>query len=397
MSQTPRKKLMVLAGEASGDLQAARVVQELLRLDPTLDVAALGGKHLRATAGVRFIEEPMRFGTIGFVDVIASLPVIYLLFCRVKRLLLQERPDLLLLIDSPGFNWHIARFARQHGIRTLYYFPPSAWSPNPERARRVRSSVDHVVAAFAYTAETYRRAGQDVAYFGHPLLDIVQPAGSTAEVRQRLKLASGKRFVTLLPGSRRAEVSRLSPTLFAAARRLAARQPDLHFLVPVALPSLDELVRAKLQAHGGVHLPVTVFDGQASDCMRVSELVLMISGSASLEAVILGVPMIMFYRLAALDWCIGQFLVRDFTYMGLPNLISGRLIVPELLQYEATPVRLEQEAWTLLSRPDLRQRMKDNLLEVKKQLGPPGAVSRVAQYIWETLSTHGPGRSHHHQ
>lgn len=388
-----RKKIVVLAGEASGDLQGARLVQALWKLDPSVEVVAMGGARMRE-AGIRVVEDTT-WGFIGFWAAVFQLPAMWRLFCRVRRFILREKPDLLVLIDSPGFNMRVATFARQHGIPTVYYFPPSAWSPRPERARQMTDLVGGVVATFEYTAEIYRKAGLPVAYFGHPLVDTFVPAGTREEVCQRLGLAQDHRFVGLLPGSRAEEVHRLCPVMLQAASRLAGKMPGLHFLLPVARAPLADAVRRMVQRYAP-SLDVTVLDGKALEVMSVSDLLIMCSGSASLEAAILGTPMILLYRLATPDWWLAHMLLKDFTFMGLPNLILQQGFIPELIQHDACPERVEQEALALLSDEARRQQMKDNLSEVKKQLGPPGVVDRVAHFIWETVSN-GPGRGHHHQ
>lgn len=387
------KKLVILAGEASGDLQGARLVQSLWKIDPTLRVVGMGGARMRE-AGVEVVEDTT-WGFIGFWSAVFRMPAMWRLFCRVRRFVLREQPDLLILIDSPGFNMRVAAFARHHGIPTVYYFPPSAWSPRLERARQVSHLVGNVVATFGYTADIYRKAGVPVAYFGHPLVDTFVPAGSREEVCGQLKLPESRRFVGLLPGSRSEEVHRLCPVMLEASRRLAARIPDLHFLLPVARTPLAAPIRAMVEKHAqGV--PLTLVEGHALDIMSISDLLIMCSGSASLEAAIVGAPMILLYRLATPDWWLAHLLLKDFTYMGLPNLILQQPVVPELIQHDACADRIEQEALALLTDERRRQQMKDNLREVKKQLGSPGVVDRVAQYIWETVSN-GPGRGHYHQ
>jgi lipid-A-disaccharide synthase len=377
-------RVLIVTGEASGDLQGARLVEALWRVEPRFDIYAVGGEKMRA-AGASIVEDSSTWGFIGFWDAIVRLPHLYRVYQRLRSAVSVTRPDLLILIDCPGFNMRLARHARSLGIRTLYYFPPSAWTRNDARARHIAARVDHVVAAFEYTEQTYRRAQQPCAYFGHPLIDVIKPGGSAEEIRARHGLPEGKRFVGLLPGSRRAEIERMGEPLLAAARLLSERTADLHFLVPVASPAVSVLVRNAVARYGD-DLPVTVIEGGGTDVMTVSDLLVMTSGSASLEAVILETPMILTYRLAAFDYWLAHLVLSDFTYMGLPNLILQQPVVPELIQDQASPERIAQEAEGLLTDPERYGKMKDNLLKVKKQLGAPGVVDRVAQYIWETVS-----------
>ena len=387
-------RLLIVTGEASGDLQGACLVQSLWKVHRALDIAAVGGERMRA-AGVRIVEDSSLWGFIGFWDAIIRLPQLYGIYRRLCRAVLQECPDILVLIDCPGFNMRLATYARSLGIPTVYYFPPSAWTRNEERVRHIAARVDHVVAAFSYTDRIFRKAGCPISYFGHPLVDVVRPRASLEEVRERLGIRANCRVIGLLPGSRRAEIMRMGPVLLEAARILTRELPDLHFLLPVASPALAGLVEHTVARHAA-GLSLTVVEGGASDVMSCSELLVMTSGSASLEAVIHETPMILVYRLARPDWWLAHLVLSDFTYMGLPNLILGDRVVPELLQDDANPVRVAQEALGLLTDATRYRKMKDNLLEVKKQLGEPGVVDRVAQYIWETISN-GPGRGHHNE
>jgi len=376
--------MLIVTGEASGDLQGARLIEALWRVDPTLEIEAVGAERIRAT-GARLLEDSSTWGFIGIWDALVRLPLLWMIWRRLCNVVARSRPDLVVLIDCPGFNMRLAKVARNLGLRTLYYFPPSAWTKNPERVRTVARRVDHVVATFAYTERMFQQANQPVAYFGHPFLDTVVPEGPRDEVIARLGLPAGRRYVGLLPGSRRAEISRISPSIFEAAARLARSLPDVHFLVPVASPGLSALVR-KTAARHAPGLSLTVVEGGSNAVMTVADLLIMTSGSASLEAVIHETPMILVYRLARFDYFLAQFVLTDFTFMGLPNLVLQRKVVPELIQHDASPARICAEAMALLTDPVRLAEMKDNLLKVKNELGRPGAIDRVAEYIWETIS-----------
>lgn len=386
------RKILILAGEASGDLQGANLAGALLRRAPGLRILGVGGPRMRE-AGVTIFQDSTCHGFVGMWEAIVRLPLFLYLYYRTRQWIRTERPDHVILIDSPGVNMRMARYLRELGIPTTYYFPPSAWSPRLERARRIADAVDHVVATFAFTAGVYRRAEREIAYFGHPLVDMPSP-GAPAEIRARLGLHAETRYVGLLPGSRRTEIGLLTPLLLDAAVLLSRRVPDVHFLIPVAVPGLMGMVRRAVARYA--ELPITVLDGHGTEVMALSEVLVMSSGSASLEAAILGTPMLLAYKLRRFDWWLAPFLIRDFTFMGLPNLILRQPVVPEFLQDAATPERLAEAAAALLTDATRRQIMKDNLQRVKNELGPPGVADRVAEYIVET-ALNGPGRRHHHQ
>lgn len=360
------------------------LIEALWRVDPALDIVAVGADRIRAT-GATVLEDSSTWGFIGLWDAIIRLPALWFIWRRLKRAVATTRPDLVVLIDCPGFNMRLATYARKLGLRTLYYFPPSAWTKNPKRIETIAQRVDKVVATFEYTRRMFEQAKQPVAYFGHPVVDTVRPAGPLDEVRSTLGLPEGKRFVGLLPGSRRPEIRRIGPDLFRAATLLTQQIADLHFLVPVASPALSSLVRQAV-ARYAPDLPVTLVEGGSNAVMSVSDLLIMTSGSASLEATIHETPMILVYRMARFDFFVAGFVLTDFTYMGLPNLVLQEPVVPELLQHDARPERIAEEARALLTDPERYRQMKDNLLRVKKQLGRPGVVDRVAEYIWETVS-----------
>lgn len=374
------RKLLILVGEASGDLQGGQLVRALRPLAPDLDLVAMGGPCLRES-GARLVLDTTSQGFIGVWEAVCGYPTLLRLFARVKQLIAAERPDHVVFIDAPGFNMRLAPFVRALGIPSTYYFPPSAWVPDLERARQVGRRVNHVVAAFEQTACTYRKAGVPVAYFGHPLLDVTPRMVRPSTLVESLGLPPGKRYVGLFPGSRRGELDRLLGCLLETARRLAHQVPDLHFVLPVAIPRFAERIRR--QVAGFPDLALTVVDGRGTDCMAVCDLLLMSSGSASLEAAILGIPMVLTYRLSAFDWALAPFVLRDFRFMGLPNLLAGRYVVPELLQEDARPECLAREAVRLLTDPALAARMRDDLAQVKDSLGTPGVSARVARYLWE--------------
>jgi lipid-A-disaccharide synthase len=374
------RKILILVGEASGDLQGAQLVRELRLLAPELDLVAMGGARLR-DAGARLLLDTTSQGFIGVWEAVCGYPALLRLFARVKQLIRSERPDHVVFVDAPGFNMRLAPYVRSLGIPSTYYFPPSAWVPDVGRARQVARQVDHVIAAFEYTASTYRQAGVPVAYFGHPLLDATPGPLPVEVLVEQLGLPRGKRYVGLFPGSRHGEITRLLPRLLDAARLLAAQHPELCFVLPVAVHGFGELVRAQVSRYPDVSL--CVVEGRGTDCMAACELLLMASGSASLEATILGVPMVLTYRLSAFDWALAPFVMRSFSFMGLPNLLAQRYIVPELLQEDATGPRIALEASQLLRDARRAARMRESLAEVRTSLGSPGVTARVARYLWE--------------
>ncbi len=369
-----------MAAEPSGDLQAGALASALLRRDPSLRLVGVGGDRM-AEAGVELWMESHTWSTIGPGEALARLPGLYLAYRRMRWHLLEARPDLTVVVDAPALHMRLVGFLRRRGLRTAYYFPPSAWSRNPQRMQAIHSRVDGVLCAFRANASRYQDLGLPVAYFGHPLVDIVGQAPDAEEARRLLGLAGPG--LALLPGSRTQEVRHLLPVFLEVAARLRRDHPDLEILLPCATPPLEKRIRAVLEA--APIEGVRVLQGQARLALAASRLALMASGSASLEAALLGTPMLLCYRFGALDVALGRTLqalgLLRVDRFGLPNLVLDQDVVPELLQDQVEPVRLEAEARRLLADGPERQHMLDALSRVRQALGGPGVVERLAGVV----------------
>ncbi len=369
-----------MAAEPSGDLQAGALARALLQRNPNLRLVGVGGTSM-AEAGVELWMESHTWSTIGPGEALARIPGLYLAYRRMRHHLLQVRPELTVVIDAPALHMRLAGFLRRRGLRTAYYFPPSAWSRNPQRLRAIHSRVDGVLCAFQANAARYRELGLPVAYFGHPLVDVVGQAPARDEARRLLGLEGPA--LALLPGSRTQEVKHLLPVFLQVASRLRREQPDLQILLPCATPPLERRIRAML----GPSLPegVRLLSGQARQALAASRLALMASGSASLEAALLGTPMLLCYRFGPLDVALGRTLqalgLLRVDRFGLPNLVLDQDVVPELLQDEVNPDGLEARARLLLAEGPERQRMLADLARVRAALGEPGMVDRLAAVV----------------
>ncbi|MDQ7824786.1 MAG: lipid-A-disaccharide synthase [Candidatus Eremiobacteraeota bacterium] len=370
------KKIMVLAGEASGDLQGAHLAATIRHLKPSYKFFGIGGARMKSK-GVMIFEESTSWGIIGPWHALGKIPFLLGLVKRVKAIILKERPDLLILIDTPSINMRIARFAHDHGVKTLYFFPPSAWFPSVERVKKIARVSDYLVPAFTYTVKTYRRAGIPVNYFGHPLVDMLEVKGERDELVARLGLPPGKDYVALMPGSRHQEIVSLLPVLVKTKELLMKERKNLHFILPMALP----LYRPLIEGLTAPHMEgLTLAEGNAHEVMKLSRCILMASGSASLEAAILGVPMVVLYKLAWPDWCIGKLLIK-VPHISLPNLILQKRVVPELVQLEVNPRRIAAECLPLIDETPGRRMMLEALLEVRLDLGSPGVTKNIAQFV----------------
>ena len=368
-------RILIITGEASGDLHGAHLAKAIAVRDPSAQLVGIGGAGMRA-AGVAMIPGIPQLDVMGLI----GLSAVRLLIRRVlaiRRILKAERWDLVVLIDNPGLNFHFARIAKGAGLRVVYYIAPQLWAWRPRRMKWIQRNVDHVVVILPFEAELYRRAGVRCTFVGHPLLDSVAPHYDQQGLRARFNLDASAPVVGLLPGSREAEVSMLLPILLETASRLAASDPKTQFLLAQA-PSVDDtLLHSLLQR---CPVPVTVAKDQASEVMAASDLLLVASGTATLQAAIVGTPMILLYKTTLPTYWIARCLVR-VKWIGLVNLVAGRSIVPELIQEEATTERLWQEARRLLTDRQGYNAMKHELRLVRDSLGEPGASRRAAEVM----------------
>lgn len=375
----PKLSVALLAAEPSGDLQAAAVARVLRRLHPDIELFGVGGLHMR-NAGVGLLEDTSLWSSVGLFDAIPKIPAVWKRYHVLREQIRDRRPTLTVFIDAPAINMRMAKYLRFHGLRTAYYFPPSAWAKRDGRLAEIHKKVDAVIATFAYNAEGYRKAGLDIAYFGHPLIDLFQPLGAE-EARQQLDL-SGNRQVALMPGSRLQEITHVLPVFLETARRLHRYDPGLEFLLPVATPAIRPAVLRQVgKGFPGLH----VLDGQAKQALAASQLALICSGSATLEAALLGTPMVLCYRCNWLDYAFGKTLIKlgliHVPWWGLPNLVLQEDIIPELLQMQVTPGRLMGMALDLLESPVARERQLADLARVRASLGQPGVVEKVGHFI----------------
>jgi lipid-A-disaccharide synthase len=368
-------RILIITGEASGDLHGAHLAKAIAARDPGVRLVGIGGAGMEA-AGVTLIPGIPRLDVVGLIA-LSAVRVLIQRVVAIRRVLKSEPWDLVVLIDNPGLNFHFARIAKAAGLRVLYYIAPQVWAWRPGRMKWIQRNVDHVVVILPFEAELYRRAGVRCTFVGHPLLDSVAPHYDRPALRTKYNLDASAPVVGLLPGSRVAEVTMLLPLLLDTARRLAASDPKTQFVLAQAATIDDNLLQDLLR-HSPV--PVTVAKDQASEVMAASDLLLVASGTATLQAAVIGTPMILLYKTTWPTYWIARCWIR-VKWIGLVNLVAGRSIVPEFIQNEATSERLWQEARRLLTDRRAYNDMKNGLHQVRDSLGEPGASHRAAEVI----------------
>ena len=371
-------KIMISVGEASGDLHGASVANALKQLRPEIELVGMGGQAMR-TAGVEIIYDIADLGVIGIVEVIKNLRRLFRLRDFLTDYMRANRPDALVIIDYPGFNVRLAKVAKKLGIPVISYISPSAWAWGRGRAKEVAETVQRVAAIFPFEADVYREAGANVTFVGHPLLDIVKPNMERAAAFDYFGASPDFPRVLLMPGSRKQEILNLLPDMLAAAEKITQQVPGCQFFLPVASTISREMLRTLLNKYN-VH--VTLTNDQTYDLMNICDVAVAASGTATLETSLLKVPTVIIYRVATLTYLIGKQLVK-IPDIGLPNIVAGRRIVPELLQDDVNPEAIAAETVRLLIDGEARRQVLADLEEVHTKLGETGAVNRVAEVILE--------------
>jgi lipid-A-disaccharide synthase len=381
MTKQPAYTVLFSAGESSGDQHAANMFLELKQRCPAIRGIGMGGSKMRQ-AGIDVRYDSAGIGVIGLVEILKHYGEIQRALKLMKRILAWEKPDLLVCVDYKEFNLKLARFAKSQGVKVLFYVSPQVWAWRPGRVKTYGQAIDMMAVIFPFETRYYEAENVPVRYVGHPSVDKVHPQRSRAEDLVLFGLDPGRPVVGLLPGSRSNEIKRMLPVMLAAAEKLTERQPALQFLLPQA----DSISDAELAMHlGNRAVTINVVKQQPYDAIQCCDAVMTTSGTASLEIALLGVPMVIVYRLAAFSYWLGKRLVK-IPFIGLPNIIAGKAIVKELIQEQLTAENLAAEITSLLSDAGYRQRCIDELQQVKRRLGDGGGSKNMAELALEMLS-----------
>ncbi len=374
-------KILVSAGEASGDLYASLLVEALRRIWPEAEFFGCAGPRLRA-AGVRAVVDAASLAVVGLLEVVAHIPRIYGEFRRLAAAARAEKPDLAILTDSPDFHLRLARRLHRQGVPVVYLVAPQVWAWRKRRIKEMRRTLREVLCIFPFEEQFFRNEGVRATYVGHPLAALVRPAVTREEFFRKHRLAAGRPLITVLPGSRRGEAARHLPALLDAADRLY-REQSVNFVLPASATTGAGFFRE----HMG-RSPIQVLEGESWDAMAHADLALAASGTVTVEGALLGTPMVTFYKVAPASWMAGKLLVR-VPFYSMVNLIAGRALVPELMQERMTGENLAAEARRLLADEAARKEMRAGLTEVAEKLRQPGRPAAAAiQEILEGQVAH---------
>lgn len=366
------KEIMLVVGEASGDMHGAELVKALLKLDPNLTFFGVAGDQLQRMP-FEAVFTVAKLTGMGLLELAGNMKNIVAAYRLLRRALRTRRPSLLILIDFPEFNLRLARLAKKLGVPVLYYVSPQVWAWRRGRIRQIARAVDRMAVVFPFEVKLYERHQVPVEFVGHPLLDLVHVTQDRDTALRDIGLHRGNPVIALLPGSRRKEIAYHLPVMVDAATQLKRLQPAQFFCVRA-----NTLERTELQKQlDRADFVIPIVEEGRYDAVNAADLVWAASGTATLETALLEKPMIVVYRVSWVTYWLARLLV-NVKYIGIANIIAGKAIVPELVQSEFSAERLVRESQAILNDHDARQGMTANLSELKGQLGSPGAANRVA-------------------
>lgn len=379
---------MLVAGEASGDRHGAALVRALARLYPDvrIEVFGSGGDELRA-AGVETLVDVREMAVIGALEIAGALHRFYRAYRTLLTAARRRRPDVAVFIDWPDFNLRLVRRCHRDGLKTVYYISPQVWAWKSYRTRTIRNCVDKMLVILPFEKQFFDDRGIEVEYVGHPLAGAVGVTADRPEFCKQHRLEANRPIVALLPGSRQKEVHYHVPLMLESARLLSSDRPDLQFVIPLASTIERERVETVVNPS---KVDARVIEHDTCNALGHSELAIIASGTATVEAALLAVPMVIVYKASELNWRLVRPLIHVDTF-GMVNLIAGRQVVPELIQHDATPEKIAAEARAILGDADRLDRMRRDLAEVRERLNAGGchASERAARAVMNVITAYG--------
>ena len=380
-------RFLIVAGEASGDLHGSGLVHALKVIHPSCRFSGLGGKRMREE-GVETFFDIDRMGAVGFVEVLSDL----FHYWNVYRVLAGEissgKYDAVILIDYPTLNLRLARQCRKHGCRVFFFISPQVWAWRKGRIKDIRRTVDKMFVLFPFEEEMYNKEGVSAEFLGHPFVETVRPTMSREEAIQEFSLDPERKTIGLLPGSRNNEIQFLLDLMIDSAGEIRKEIKDSQFILPVADTLDPEIIRRRLKSNP---LDIRIVTGKSYDVMNCCDYLIVASGSATLEAGLMGCPMVIVYRLKWITYWLARLLLNTKVY-GLVNVVAGEKVVPELIQNKATAKNIADEALKVLDDPEKHGILRSRLFQVRGSLGEPGVMDRVAGRILKIIQE--PGQSH---
>lgn len=374
------KKIFLIAGEASGDLQAAALIRALKTQRSDLHFRGLGGA-LMAAEGMELVHDLTKEAALGLGDVLRKYFTFRKIFYEALKEVQNYKPDVIILVDYPGFNLRFAKKINK-AFPVIDYISPQIWAWGGKRIHAIRRYIDHVIVFFQFERDLYEREQIPVTWAGHPLVDLAKPTKPREELRR--EFLPFLKLISLLPGSRESEVKRILPEMLATAELIHQKSPGVRFVLSQS-PTLPAALYQTIVARHKPAFMLSAIQNRSFDLLCASDFAMVSSGTATLEAALAATPFVIFYKTAQSTFFLGRHLIR-IPYIGLVNVVAGRKIVPEFIQNEIRPQTIAQEALYLLNHEDLKNKMIHDLLQVRQKLGPPGAANRAATAVIHFLS-----------
>ncbi len=374
------KFVVIVAGEASADLHGSNLVKSMKKLAPGIVFWGVGGKNMEE-AGVKILFSSSEMAVVGITEVLSKLSTIARASGRLKRILKSKRPDLLILIDYPDFNIHIARTAKRFKVPVLYYISPQVWAWRRGRVRKIARRIDRMAVILPFEKNFYGKRGISVDYVGHPLLDTLSREVDKQQAGVELGSEQGYPVVGLLPGSRKEEIRNLLPVMVESVQILGKRYPKIRCRLSLA-PTIDAGFIQSFTEDSAVK--IEIIPGDTLETLRICHVALVASGTATLETALMGIPMVIAYKISRFSYWLGRIVVR-VPYIGLVNLVAGEAVAPELIQDDVAPDRLAREALSILEDEGIRENMITKLRGIRENLGRFGASEATAKIALEMM------------
>jgi lipid-A-disaccharide synthase len=377
-------RVMIIAGEASGDLHAAKLVKAVKVQQHDISFYGIGGPDMKA-AGVDILVDSGELAVVGIVEIWKHRKVIFGALHKMQDELRREPPDLLILVDYPEFNLRLAKSAKQAGIKVLYYISPQVWAWRQYRVRKIRARVDMMAVVFPFEEAFYLQHHVPVTFVGHPLVDEVKASTDKSTLQKEFGLNTTKPVIGLFPGSRRSEINRLLPVIMESARELKQQHPDMQFLLPLA-PTLETTdIQDKLSEFAD--LEINVIKERTYDVMQACDVIITVSGTVTLEIALIGTPMVIINKVAFLTYAIVHRMLK-ISHIGLCNIVAEKRVAPELIQYDATPEKIVPAVNRLLEDKEYYDQVKQGLLKTEALLGARGGIDNIASLVIKMLNAH---------
>lgn len=379
-------ELLIITGEDSGDLYGGNLAREIKKLSPDMNISGVGGKQMRS-AGVDIICDVSDISVVGFLEVLEKLGSLRRLYRQIIEKFDSGNVKGVVLIDYPGFNLKVAKAAKERGIPVFYYISPQVWAWRKSRVKTIKKYVDKMMVILPFEKDFYKKEGVDVEFVGHPLLEVISPPlqggelGGREEICRKLGIDDRQLIIGILPGSRKKEIAYMLPPILKASSLIKEKYPSVQFLLPLSQSIEKDYLKNFITSE---YSYINVVKGKNYDVMKVSDLLITKSGTSTLEAAIIGTPMIIIYKSSLISFYLAKFFV-NVSYAGLPNLLAGREIAPELIQFGANPGNIAEKAMYFLKDQNRLNQMKEELKKVKHSLGEPGTSKKVAWIIIEYL------------